>query len=217
MTGVARRCVAMTWGIAGLAVLLMASMSTAADWPTYRHDATRAGATADKIAWPLSHQWTYSTPAPLKTAWAGGGGRSVEGKDLYDRVKFDDALHTAIVGGRVYFGSSVDHCVHCLDAASGKVVWSTFTDAPIRLAPTVAGGRVYIGSEDGYAWCLDATTGKVLWKLRLGPADERIIARGEMISRWPVRTGILVENGVAYFGAGIFPHENVYLGGVRLR
>ena len=32
-----------------------------------------------------------------------------------------------------------------------------------------------------------------------------------MISRWPVRTGILVDNGVAYFGAGIFPHENVYM------
>ena len=32
-----------------------------------------------------------------------------------------------------------------------------------------------------------------------------------MISRWPVRTGVLVDNGVAYFGAGVFPHENVYL------
>ena len=28
---------------------------------------------------------------------------------------------------------------------------------------------------------------------------------------WPVRTGILVDGGVAYFGAGIFPHENVYM------
>ncbi len=32
-----------------------------------------------------------------------------------------------------------------------------------------------------------------------------------MISRWPIRTSILVDDGVAYFGAGIFPHENVYL------
>ena len=32
-----------------------------------------------------------------------------------------------------------------------------------------------------------------------------------MVSRWPVRTGVLVDNGVAYFGAGVFPHENVYL------
>ena len=32
-----------------------------------------------------------------------------------------------------------------------------------------------------------------------------------MISRWPVRTGVLIENGVACFGAGIFPSENIYL------
>ena len=29
--------------------------------------------------------------------------------------------------------------------------------------------------------------------------------------RWPVRTGVLVDDGVAYFGAGVFPHETVYL------
>ncbi len=197
-----------------LALVSLSLVASAEDWPTYRHDASRAGASGETLAWPLANRWTYSTPAPLKTAWSGSEGRSVEGKDLYDRVRFDDALHVAVVAGRVYFGSSVDHRIHCIDAKTGRSVWSTFTDAPIRLAPTVADGRVYIGSEDGYAWCLDAATGRVHWRLRLGPADERIVARGEMISRWPVRTGILVENGVAYFGAGIFPHENVYLAAV---
>ena len=198
----------------GYLVLSATSPVSAEDWPTYRHDATRAGATGETLAWPLTSQWTYRTPVPLRTAWSGAEGRSVEGKDLHDRVRFDDALHVAVVKGRVYFGSSVDHRVHCVDAVTGRTVWTAFTDAPIRLAPTVAEGRVYIGSEDGYAWCLDANTGRVLWRLRLGPADERIVARGEMISRWPVRTGILVEDGVAYFGAGIFPHENVYLSAV---
>ena len=32
-----------------------------------------------------------------------------------------------------------------------------------------------------------------------------------MISRWPVRTGVLIDEDIAYFGAGVFPHENVYL------
>ena len=58
---------------------------------------------------------------------------------------------------------------------------------------------------------MDAEHGSLIWKLRLGPADESIIARGEMISRWPIRTGVLVDGDTAYFGAGIFPHENVYL------
>ena len=30
-----------------------------------------------------------------------------------------------------------------------------------------------------------------------------------MISLWPVRTGVLVDDGTAYFGAGIFPAEGV--------
>ena len=41
--------------------------------------------------------------------------------------------------------------------------------------------------------------------------DELLLARGRMITRWPVRTGIVVEDGVAYFGAGVLPHETVLL------
>ena len=34
---------------------------------------------------------------------------------------------------------------------------------------------------------------------------------GRLISLWPSRTGVLVDGGVAYFGAGIFPAEGVFL------
>ncbi|MFV1968203.1 MAG: PQQ-binding-like beta-propeller repeat protein, partial [Pirellulaceae bacterium] len=89
--------------------------------------------------------------------------------------------------------------------------WGFYTGAAVRLAPTVVEGRVYAGSDDGYTYCLDAASGQLIWKVRPGPAEEWFLGRGEMISRWPVRTGILVDGGVAYFGAGIFPHENVYM------
>ena len=186
-----------------------------ADWPTYLGSNTRAGWTDEKVKMPLQQTWAFKSPSAPKRAWSGPEGRTIEGKELRDRVKFDDALQVAIADGRVYFGSSVDHQVRCLDVKTGAELWSFFTDAPVRLAPTVADGRVFVGSDDGYAWCLDAANGKLLWKLRLGPANEQIIARGEMISRWPVRTSVLVDDGVAYFGAGIFPHENVYLCAAR--
>ncbi len=32
-----------------------------------------------------------------------------------------------------------------------------------------------------------------------------------MISLWPVRTSVLVDNGIVYFGAGIFPYEGLYI------
>ena len=54
-------------------------------------------------------------------------------------------------------------------------------------------------------------TGDEVWKMRVGPKDDRLLARGEMISRWPVRTGVLVDGDVAYFGAGVFPHELIYI------
>ena len=182
-----------------------------ADWPTYLGDNARSGTTSQQVELPLREQWVYSAPAAPRRAWSGPEGRTVEGRELRDRVKFDDALHVAVVSGRVYFGSSVDHQMHCLDAVTGRQLWTFFTGAPIRLAPTVVDGRVYFGSDDGYAYCLDSQQGRLIWKLRVGPADEWLIARGEMISRWPIRTGVLVDEGVAYFGAGIFPHDNVYM------
>ena len=127
------------------------------------------------------------------------------------RARFDDAHHVAIVGDRVYFGSAVDHQVRCVDAATGQTVWRFFTGGPVRLAPTVHQGRVYFGSDDGCVYCVDAATGQEVWKMRVGPRAERLLARGQMISRWPVRTGVLIADDVAYFGAGIFPHETVYL------
>ena len=127
------------------------------------------------------------------------------------RVDFDDALQVVMADGRVYFGSTVDHRLHCVDAKTGEPIWSFYTDGPIRLAPTLAHGNVYFGSDDGVAYCLSAADGKLVWKQRVGPKDDRLITRGEMISRWPVRTGILIDGETAYFGAGVFPHETVYL------
>jgi len=133
-------------------------------------------------------------------------------------VIFDDAFQVAVAGDTVYFGSSVDNKVYALDAATGGQRWSFFTDGPIRLAPTVCENRVFVGSDDGFVYCLDANRsagGGLLWKVRGGPNNEKLLGNGKMISRWPIRTGVLVDQGIAYFGAGIFPHENVYMLAVR--
>ena len=97
------------------------------------------------------------------------------------------------------------------------MIWTFFTGGPVRLAPTVWQGKVYVGSDDGFVYCLDAQSGELIWKFRAGPCDERILGNGRMISRWPVRTGVLVDNGVAYFGAGVFPFEGVYLYALRAK
>ena len=195
----------------GLATLIIGLPSRASDWPTYRRDNRRTGSTPDELPTTLVPRWVYKPPAAPRQAWSGPNRRTFEGKLLRHRVRFDDAFQVAIVDGRVYFGSSADHQVHCCDLATGQELWHFFTGGPVRLAPTVWQQRVLFGSDDGRVYCLDAGTGKRIWSLRAGSSEEWLLARGEMVSRWPVRTGVLVEDGIAYFGAGIFPYENILL------
>jgi outer membrane protein assembly factor BamB len=115
----------------------------------------------------------------------------------------------------VYFGSSGDNKVYCLDGTTGKVIWSFFTDGPVRLAPTLADGRVYVGSDDGYVYCLDAMDGSEVWRQQVGYSPVSVTGHGRVISLWPVRTSVLIEQDTAYFGAGVFPSESVYLRAVN--
>ncbi|MEZ6129245.1 MAG: PQQ-binding-like beta-propeller repeat protein [Planctomycetaceae bacterium] len=194
-----------------LTLMCCSSVALAADWPTYRGDNARSGSSSESLDLPLKSAWTYTSPAPPEMAWSSGEGRVIEGKLLGHRVKFDDVFHPVAVGGKLYFGSTADDQLHCMNLDTGETEWTFFAGAPIRLAPSVTDGRVYFGSDDGHVYCLDAATGKQQWQFRTGPEADWLLARGEMISRWPVRTGVLVDDGVAYFGAGIFPHEYIYL------
>ena len=68
------------------------------DWPTYRHDASRSGASPSAIAENLTPQWT-----------ADPGGR----------------LTAPVVGGGRLLVAAIDqHTVHAFDAATGKALWS---------------------------------------------------------------------------------------------
>ncbi|MCB1079069.1 MAG: PQQ-binding-like beta-propeller repeat protein, partial [Verrucomicrobiae bacterium] len=190
------------------------------DWPTYLRDNHRVGATSESLGLPLSARWSIAAPTIPRSAWPGPDGRTMEGHRLRDRNTYDDAFHVAVVKGRLYFGSSVDDQMRCIDLETGKLLWTFLTEGPIRLAPTVFQERVYFGADDGLVYCVGAADGQLIWKLRPGPVDERLIGRDEMVSRWPIRTGVTIQEdkthgAVAYFGAGVFPHENVYLCGVR--
>ncbi len=198
-----------------ICLFLIGVSASAADWPTYRYDNARTGCTTESLTGPLKLQWIYTPAHQPRPAWPPPAERLREGFELRHRVIFDDAFQVAVVGRMVYFGSSSDNKVYALDAVTGDERWSFFTGGPVRLAPVVREGRVFVGSDDGFAYCLNANNGKLIWKVRGGPNDEKLLGSGKMISRWPVRTGILVDSDIAYFGAGIFPHENVYLYAVK--
>lgn len=198
-------------------LILQASVSFAADWPAYLNGNDRVGFSSAALSPDLHLSWIYRTPARPEIAFSGPRSTPIEGHVMLHRVNFDAAMNVVHANGRSYFGSTVDHRVYCVDSNTGKTVWSFYTDGPIRLAPTLAHGNAYFGSDDGKVYCLNAETGDVVWQMRVGPKDDRLLSRGEMIARWPVRTGVLIDGETAYFGAGIFPHETIYLCAVKAK
>jgi len=184
--------------------LLLAATGMAEDWPTYRHDNARSAVTPEDLDLPLAAQWIFVPPHPPAPAWTNPAKEKA-------RVRFDEAYHVAAAGDAVYFGSSADGTIYCLDAVTGQLRWSTITGGPVRVAPTIWNGAVYVGSDDGHAYCLDARNGRVNWKVRGAYGQNQVLGNGYMISLWPIRTGVMVENGIAYFGAGVFPHETLFL------
>ena len=75
----------------------------------------------------------------------------------------------ALADGKVVLGGR-DKLVHCLDAKTGKGLWTFTTRARVDSSPAVAGGRVYIGSNDGRFYVLQLATGAKVWEFEAGAA-----------------------------------------------
>ncbi len=181
------------------------STAAAADWPTYRGDAERSGATTEPLPANLSLAWTHQPAHPPSPAWP---------RD--DRMLFDRVHDVVIGGGLALYGSSADCRVVALDAATGQERWSYFTDAPVRFAPTIWKDRAYAVSDDGYLYCLSLADGSLLQRWRGGPTDEMVLGNGRMVSRWPARGGPVIRDGLLYFGAGIWQSEGIFLRAIEL-
>jgi len=186
------------------ALFFVCNIGLAEDWLTYRSDITRSGITSETIGPELFLQWKYVPAHKPKPAWP------MPAEEL-PRMHNDNAYHVVIADGNAYFGSCATDKIYSINVAKGQIRWTFFAEGPVRFAPTVYAGRIYFGSDDGYVYCLDGKDGSLVWKYRAGPSDEKIIGNSRMISLWPVRTGVLVDDGIAYFAAGVFPYEGLYI------
>ena len=68
----------------------------------------------------------------------------------------------AVDGGRVYATNGYGF-VAALDANNGAVVWTVRPGGPLRGAPTVADGSVYVISQDNQIFSLKAADGSTAW------------------------------------------------------
>ncbi len=154
------------FGIIGYIALWASPDGIAEDWPTYRHDVARREITAESVRPPFAESWVFKAAHAPRPAWGDPNPRPLGGHGFRElrRGHFDDVFHVVVADGAVYFGSSADNKVYCLDASTGQVRWTKITGGPIRLAPTVANARVFFGSDDGHVYCVDVRDGSVLWR-----------------------------------------------------
>ena len=201
------------------AILILCSISYADSWTTYMHDNSRSGVSLDPVNInELNKTWEYNSTAPPMIAWDGGMPRdawrspseaaAVRSTPMRD---FDFVNFVTIDHGKLYFGSSVDDSVHCVDAGSGFEKWIFTTDGPVRFPPTISNNKLYFGSDDGYAYCIDASTGTQIWKYTPEIPDRLIANNGKFIPMQPIRTGVAIYDGKAYFASSLVPWKNSYL------
>ncbi|KPJ69833.1 MAG: hypothetical protein AMS14_11240 [Planctomycetes bacterium DG_20] len=147
-----------------------------ADWPTYRHDAGRSGATPCAV------------PAVLGRRWQADVGGSL--------------TSPTVSGGKVFVASVDEHRVWAIDADSGRPAWHFTAGARVDSPPALHNGRAIFGCRDGYVYSLRAWDGALAWRLRAARSDRRVTACGQLESPSPVHGSVLVHDGAAYFTAG---------------
>jgi len=146
------------------------------DWPVFRHDNRRSGATNQQI------------PAELKIAW---------------QSRLRGPLSTVTAASEKLFVAAIDaHALYALDSISGEVVWSFLTGARIDSPPTIYQGRVYFGCADGYVYCLRADDGMLAWKFLAAANDRQLLSYGQLESVHPVHGSVLIEHDTLYCLAG---------------
>ncbi|MCK4276240.1 MAG: PQQ-binding-like beta-propeller repeat protein, partial [Phycisphaerae bacterium] len=161
--------------------------ASGSDWPTYRHDPARSGATPARVPSNVAIDWKVTLRGTLTAPVA--------------------------AAGKVFVAKSDAHTLYALDMVNGRVLWQFTASGRIDSPPTIYRGMVLFGSKDGRVYCLRASDGQLAWCFLAAPRDQRIASFDQIESAWPVHGSVLVHNGTAYFTAG----RSTYLdGGIRL-
>jgi outer membrane protein assembly factor BamB len=172
--------------IVGKNTSVMETTESVSDWPTFRANNTASAKTDVMIPAESTKKWDYIIPS----------GTTPTAPTTSDGM---------------IFLAGFDCVVRAIDSVTGKLAWSVFTGGAIRFPPTIWKGRVYVGSGDGWVYALEKKTGSLIWRFRAAPMERRIPVYGQIMSTWPVASGVLVCDGVVYVAAGIANYDGTYV------
>jgi outer membrane protein assembly factor BamB len=175
------------------------------DWTHYRGDEHRTGSSPDPVPADAAVLWSAEVPPPEPGALL---------QDEWKEYPFSAGPLTPPVAAEGFVVVAQPHAQRVLafDAATGKPRWSFVADGRVDSPPTLWEGLCLFGTRGGRITALRASDGALAWRLRVAPAERRIVHFGQVESPWPVPGSVLVSGGTAYFGAGIHPLAD---GGVR--
>lgn len=195
-------------------VIALVISAHAADWPTHMGNNQRDGITSEQLnAAALTQVWVWSSAAPPQPAWA-----EEARYDAYQMVSgnksmrsYDLAFNLSAAGTRVFIASTSEGSCIALNTTDGSLAWRKVAGSAVRVAPSFDSGRVYFGSDDGNAYCVNAADGSEVWKVNPSGNTTMVPTQWKMINIYPLRCGVMVQGGNAYFAAGLVPWQAQYL------
>ncbi|HEX6285310.1 MAG TPA: PQQ-binding-like beta-propeller repeat protein [Pyrinomonadaceae bacterium] len=107
--------------------------------------------------------------------------RQIAWRYEHPQRKFPFYSSAAVTSTRVVLGGR-DKLVHGL-TKDGKEAWTFTTRARVESSPAIAGGRVFVGSNDGRFYVLNLTNGAKVWEFNAGAAlsASPAIANGRIV------------------------------------
>jgi outer membrane protein assembly factor BamB len=164
------------------------------DWPTYRGNSERSGGCGARLPAQLRQLWKTQCVKPGEGLFAGA---------WKARIGVPQPLTAPVIAaGRLYVAGLDTGEVIALDPATGKEKWRAILGGRIDSPPAYHRGLLLAGCRNGWVYALRAADGVLAYRVRIAPAERRMVANGSVESAWPAAGAVLVHDGVAYATAG---------------
>ena len=166
--------------------------ATVSSWSTFRADAERSAIVEESVTEQAKLQWQKSLVAPnkhpLTTQW---------------KQSLSMPLTAPVANDSLFIVAAVNKgTVYALKQSDGSIAWTAQCNSRIDAPPTLYKGLCLTPCHDGWVHAFSTADGALVYKVRIAPAEKRMVSFAQVESSWPVIGSPLVKDGVAYAIAG---------------